>query len=354
MKMRSIASEVLRNVVSGTAHVPLLGLLLALTAGLAAGADVAAVHGLQNQARTFITGGGATRMLVAEDSVDRARCESLDWYRSVQASGALRQAEDLPLDALAGAGFPVYEVTAGFASLLDVKSASEGAWVSEPLAESLGVATGSTLATDGRDLKVGGIFAYPDDGRDARLEYAIVMPVEGAGVFDECWMRAWPQGPDDDGLLRQALASEASTGTEVSLTQLNRSMGTSFTGTAMFDDRLTRWAPAVAAAAGLLIGFAAVRARRLEHASALHAGQSRGAMTSTAILEAVVWSLAGAVFAGAVIYLSAGALAPEDVAWVPAAMLPSLVASFGTALAGVFLGTLTVREADLFRLFKER
>lgn len=354
MKLLSIVSEAVRNIVSGTARVPLLALLLTLTAGLAAAADVATVHALQNQARAYITDGGATRMLVAEDSVDRRRCEALEGYRSVQAAGALRQAEDLPLDALAGAGFPLYEVTAGFARLLDVETAADGVWVAEPLADSLGVEAGSTLATEGRDLKIAGVFEYPDDGRDARLGYAIVMPVEGGHVFDECWMRSWPQSTDDEGVLRQSLTYDAGTGTEVSLTQLNRSMGSTFAGTAMFEARLTRWAPTVAGAAGMLIGFASVRARRLEYASALHAGQSRGAMTSTAVLEAVVWSVFGAVLAGAAIYLAGGTVAPEDIALVPATMSPSLAAAVGGALVGVLCGTLTVREANLFRLFKER
>ena len=354
MKLLSIVSEAVRNIACGTARVPLLALLLTLTAGLAAGADVATVHALQNQARAYIAGGGATRLLVAEDSVDRGRCEALNRYQSVQAAGALRQAEDLPLDALAGAGFPVYEVTAGFARLLDVEIAADGVWVAEPLADALGVEVGSTLATDGRDLRIAGIFEYPDDGRDARLGYSIVMPAEAGHVFDECWMRAWPQTTDDEGILRQSLTYDAGTGTEVSLTQLNRSMGSTFSGTAMFEARLTRWAPAVAAAAGLLIGFAAVRARRLEYASALHAGQSRGSMTSTAILEAVVWAPFGAVLAGAAIYLAAGMLAPKDIAWVPAATAPSLATAVGGALVGVLVGTLTVREANLFRLFKER
>lgn len=354
MKVRSIVSEAFQNTVAGTARAALLALLIALTVGVAAGADVATVHGLQNQARAFIDGGGATRVLVAEGSVDRARCDALDRYGSVQAAAALRQAPDLPLDALAGAGFPVYEVTAGFAGLLGMRPAAEGVWVAEPLAESIGVVEGSTLLTGGREVKIAGVFAYPDDGRDARLGYAIVMPTESGGVFDECWMRSWPQGPDDEGVLRQALTYDAGTGTEVSLTQLNRSKGSSFAGTTMFAERLTRWAPALAAGAGLFIGFAAVRSRRLEYASALHAGQSRGAMTATALLEAAVWSVFGAAIAGAAIYLSAGALAPDDITWVPAVIAPSLVIAVAGALAGVLLGTVTVRESDLFRLFKER
>lgn len=354
MRLRAIASEVWRNILTGTARVPLLALLLALTAGLAAGADVASIHILQSQARSYIDAGGATRMLVAEGSVDRGRCEALDGYGRVQAAGALRQAEDLPLDALAGAGFPVYEVTPGFARLLEVTTGADGVWVAQSLADSLGVTAGSTLVTDGREVRVAGLFPYPDDGRDARLGYAIVLPTDGEGAFDECWMRSWPQSGQDDGLLRSALTYDAGVGTEMSLTQLNRRGGSTFAGTAMFEDRLTRWAPVVSLVAGLLIGFAAVRARRLEYASALHAGQSRGAMASTAVLEAVVWSLFGAVLAGATIYLTAGILAPEDIAWAVAAMMPALTAAIGGTLVGVLAGTVTVREANLFRLFKER
>lgn len=354
MKLRSIVSEAFWNIASGTTRVVLLALLLAFTAGLAGGADVATVHALQNQARAFIAGGGATRVLVAEGSVDRARCEALDGYGGIQAAAALRQAPDLPLDALAGAGFPVYEVTAGFARLLGVERAAGGVWVAEPLAESLGVESGSTLATGGREINIAGVFEYPDDGRDARLGYAIVMPIEAGGVFDECWMRSWPQGPDDEGVLRQALTYDAGTGTEVSLTQLNRSLGSTFAGAAMFEERLTRWAPAVAAAAGVLIGFGAVRARRLEYASALHAGQSRGAMTSMAVLESAVWAVSGAVLAGSAIYLASGAFAPEEIAWVPGIMGPSLAVAVGGALLGVLVGTVTVREGALFRMFKER
>lgn len=358
MRPGAVLSEAWRNIVSGTTRVPLYALLIALTAGLCATAEVAAVHTVHNNARAFIDGGGSTRVLLAEDKIDARQCQALTRYDSIDASGALRQAPDTIVDELAVTGFQTYEVTPGFGSLLAVPANAGregGVWISEDFAQSLGVNVGSELTTSGATLRIAGVFVYPDDGRDARLSYAFVIPATTDDEsFDECWMRSWPETPEAEGILRTALGYQDSTNTDVSLSQLNKSLGASFDGAALFNARLTRWAPLVALSAGLLIGFASTRLRRLEHASNLHAGQSRAAMCTTRLIEVTTWSVLGAVLAGSAVYLGAGILAPLDLEWVMSLALPPLIAAISGTIVGAAASALLVREADLFRYFKER
>jgi hypothetical protein len=355
MKLTSIASEVWRNTVSGTGRVPLLASLVAITAGLAAAADVATVHAIQNDARAYISAGASTHYIMAENSIAAAPCEALNEYENVNASGALRESTDVVLDSLGAAPFQAYEVSPGFGDLLNVAPGHGGVWISSIFADSLGVDVGATLKSEGRDLRIGGVFDYPEDGRDSRLSYAFVVPTTTReSAFDECWTRSWPESAETEGQLRSTLTYEANSGTEVSQSQLNRSFGTKFDGGDRFSERPTRWAPLVAVIVAFLVGFASVRLRRLEYASALHAGQSRAALILTTLLETLIWAVLGSALAGAIIYLAAGHLAPLDMGWTPRLTLLPLLSVGAGAPLGALVGALLVRESDLFRYFKAR
>lgn len=354
MRLGSILSEAWRNILTGTARVAILAGVLAFTAGVTAAADVATVFNINDDARAYISAGGATRYILGEDSISATSCTALRSYQNVTAVGALRAAPDVAIDALGGASFLAYETTPGFAPLLGLPRGSSGVWVSQGLAETLGVREGSTFSSNGEEMRVGGVFSYPDDGRDARLAYAILVPTAPEGSFDECWSRAWPESPETEGQLRSALRIDTPTGTEISVSQMNRSLGTSFDGNTQYNERLTRWSPHLAGIAALLIGFISVRLRRLEYSSARHAGQSRLAQTVTIALETLAWATLGVSLAGATIYLTTGMLIPGDMDWIPTLLLTPLISSATCTLLGALLGTLVIRESDLFKIFKAR
>ena len=353
MRATSILSEVWRNVVSGTARVPLFAALIGVIAGLGAAAEIATVHGLHSDARAYIDGGGATQYIVAEGSIGTPSCEALTTYQNVEAAGALRPTAEVKIDALPGTTFEAYEVTSGFGALLGIDSHRDGVWISQDLAESLGLHEGSTVPSEDRQLRVAGVFEYPNDGRDTRLSHAILVPVPvGAEAFDECWMRSWPQSPDGEGILRSALASAE--GSEVAISQLNKSLAAQFDGPVSFVERLTRWVPLVTVSGGFLAGLAWTRRRKLEYASALHAGQSRAALTAGAVLETLVWALLGTMLAGVAAWSTALALMPEEIDWAPTLLIPPLLSAATGPVIGALCGAFLVRESDLFRYFKDR
>ncbi|WP_159619104.1 hypothetical protein [Ruania rhizosphaerae] len=315
MRVTSILSEAWRNVITGTARVPLFAALIALSAGLAASADITTVHTIHNNARSYIDAGGATQYILAENGVNTTACESLATYSAVNASGSLRQTADITIDSLPGSSFQTYEVSTGFARILGIPSNGTGVWVSHEFAQTLGATTGTTLTSEGETLQITGIFDYPDDGRDSRLGYAFIVPVpEDTGAFNECWMKTWPQLDDTDALLHSTLSAQ-SDGTDVAISQLNKSVGAHFDGPAQFAERLTRWSPLAAAMAGALLGLAWTRRRRLEHAASLHAGQTRTAMTTTALLETLAWAILGTALTGAITTIGVMTLIPEDMGW---------------------------------------
>lgn len=355
MKLASILSEVWRNVLSGTARVPLFATLIAIIAGLAAGAEVATVHGIQADAYAYVNGGGATRYIAAENSIVTAACESLTAYQSVDASGAFRQVADITIDALPGSKFQAYEVTPGFAALLGMTANVDGIWISNSLSASFGVSVGSALKSGGETVRVAGVFDYPDDGRDSRLGYAVLVPVLAyAGHFDECWMRSWPQSSESEGLLRSTLSFASSEGTEMAISQLNKSLGADFDGHAMFESRLSRWAPLVSTGAGVLLGLSWTRRRKLEYAASLHAGQSRAAMSAGVVIETLVWSVLGTALAGVAAWAGTAVLFPQALIWAPGLIASPLLSASVGAVLGALMGAFLVREADLFRYFKDR
>lgn len=355
MRVSSILSEAWRNITSGTTRAPLFAAVMAITIGTLTTAEVAIVHGIHNQARDYIHGGGATRYIRAKDSIDKAACDSLTSYESTEAAAALRETDVVRIDTLPGASFQAYEVGPGFGTILDTAAGSKGVWVSMAFSRILGVDVGSEVPSNGQMMRIAGIFDYPDDGRDARLQNAIVIPVpDTQQAFDECWMRSWPESEEPDALLRSTLTRASSNATEVTISQLNKSLGSSFDGHSLFAERLTRWVGPLAVGAAFFIGLTWTRRRKLEYAASLHAGQSRTAMSITVILETLAWAVLGTSMAAVVIFGGAIAFIPEDMNWVTTLVPPPLISASVGALLGALVGALVVREADLFKYFKER
>lgn len=362
MRAAAIFSEAARNLISGTSRAVTFSLLLsAILAGLVI-ADALAVHGLETRAETFRASGASTRVLQLEGSISGTACDHLTGSGSIEASGAIVATAAVQFSALPSTTVPAFNVTPGLIALLaDAPIRREGAWVSETLATTLAVDTGDTLATSDGPLAIAGTYRYPDDGRDSRLGYAVLLPVPtGSGSFDECWASAWPLSGDTDVLLRSSAFATGSTD-PLQIAQLNRTQGSSFDAQREFETRITRFASPLAAGVSFGLGWVSIRLRRLEHAAALHAGQSRSALMLGITLETAAWALLGAVLAGAISLGAFGVLATASSAsdlsqlttLIPI-VAPALPAAGGAALIGAALAGIATREKHLFRYFKER
>jgi hypothetical protein len=355
MRLREIRSEAGRNVATGTTRALLFGLLLATVGAGLAIVDARSVIAVERAAADFVAAGASVRILLAKDMTDPAACDRLTGISGVRAAGALREADAVTLRAMSANPIPAYAVTPGLLAVLGGDPAAPaGAWLPAELARTLGVSPGQTLATATGPLRVAGVYRYPDDGRDSRLAYAALLPEPATGTFDECWADVWPLSKPREQLLHTALTVDTASTDPVTVGRLNTSHGTRFDGEADFTGRPTRYVLPGCALAGLLLGFLAVRIRRLEIAAALHLGESRRALLATVLVETAVW--AAAAFLLAACALAAGVVAanPGDPLTAYLVDVRGPAAAACATLAGALAAVLSIRERHLFRYFKDR
>lgn len=355
MRFRSIWSEALRNIATGTTHAGLLALTCGLVALALAGVDLAAVTALQRQADVFHASGASVQVLLAEGQVEPGSCERLNGVDGVLGAGALKARPVVTLSAAERNPIPSYLVTPGLRRVLGIPDAvGAGVWIPRPLADALGVAQGGVLPTRDGPLEIGAVYDYPEDGRDVRLAWAVLVPAATTESFDQCWVDVWPSNPEVDELLRATTQASMANSKPVSVGLLNNNHGTSFDGAALLAQRPTRHVAVGSALVALAIGALAARRRRLEYASALHAGQRRLDQLAQAGLECAAWGLLAAVFATAGIVLVADQLAPAEPLVVAGGALAVAWLMPGAALLGTLLGVAGTRESHLFRYFKDR
>lgn len=355
MKLSSIVGEAWRNLSSGTTRALLLALLFSGSIGALAASDVSAILSIHARATQFRDSGAATRIIAAEDAViDPKSCDDLAKYDAVEASGGLTEATPVSLTALPGSKLTAYRVTPGFASVLNVNhTASTGVWVSDQLASNLKVAVGDTLETSTGPMQIAGTFSWASDGRDLRIGSALLIPDKSSAAVTECWATTWPISASSDDSLFAAAKVTAGVSKSPILTQANRSFGLMIDPNAEFHHRLTRIAPGIAGLLGLIIGYSAIAARRLQFAGAMHAGATRPDVVATGLIETAIWSLAGGLLAVAAVVgyvvASSAELAPLLVT-----SLKVVLAGVGSAIMGATISLLLIRERHLFRYFKDR
>lgn len=355
MRASAVISEAWRNLRSGTSRALLLSTLLVAVTVLLGVADIVTVRSLQEKAGQYLGSGAAIRTVSIEALVDPLSCGALGDVSTVRATGALAGATPITTTALPRAPLPAFSVTPSFAAVLGLDPAqASGVWISETLAQTLHADLGTNLDTARGPLTISGIFAWPDDGRDSRLASAVLVPDVTQERFDECWAAVWPTSEETDDLLRFAAAPGAPADSAVTVGQVNRNFGTSFEGHTEYLDRSTRHILPVGTVAGFFIAVTSVRLRRLEHAGALHAGQSRAASAAVCFLETLVWSGVGALVAAVTLLLTARSMS-VDGGLVPATTgLRAVCAAAASALLGSAASIALVRESHLFRYFKDR
>lgn len=354
MRARVIFHEAWLNVESGAAKAGWLVIALILAITLASCAEVWTVASLDKRARDYHAAGASIRVLKTESTVDPRRCDALSKTRGIESAGAMKAASPIGISSLPGITTPAFETTPGFQTVLGLESAlNQGVLISEPLAKRWKIQAGDTLETDQGPINVAAIFLYPEsDGRDSRLANAVLIPSLGEGLFDECWADVWPSTAAFDSLLR---ASQGTVGeAAATVSTLNPTLGLVFKGADEYQNRLTRYAPATAAALGLTLGLLGGARRRLEYASSLHAGVSRRDLTLITLVEAGIWSSAGGLAASAGVLLAACFSAPMIATALYGQILTIGLAGTLGAITGSLLAATLSRESRLFKYFKER
>lgn len=355
MRLSSVFTEGWRNFATATFRTVGVGGALCLILALLAVADMRSSASLIEAAARFQSSGGATTLVLAEGYVDGRACDRLAEASGIQSSGALRRVSDLRLAVFPSSGVPTYESSPGFSSLiLGWTPSTEGILVSGALGASLNASPGLVLDVDGADATIGGVFAYPVDGRRADLEYSILLPTPTIGSFDQCWVKAWPIPKNLDSIVRLSLSPDMPRDTQPEIRQLNSTLGTDFDGAGLYTARPFRLVSVVALAAGLLIALASVFRRRIEFASLLHAGVSKSALAAQVGVESLLIGLVPMLAVAAAVLVTTVDIPLVDRGAVQMAGIGVALCGVGGYVLGSIIASLLVRESALFRYFKSR
>ena len=370
MRAAAVLREAARDVGTGTSKLLLYFLVYLAVLGLLTAHEVSSVAAVIDAAQRFQQAGANVRIVSSAGRVDGAACVALADNYDVTAAAVRQLPGQFRATTMRSVPLPQYVATPGIEQVLGVERPGGGAGAhangGEVGGSDTGVFVGSqvidqfgeglqTLAGEPEELVVAGVFPYPDDGRMAGYGFAVVMPEPTSSEpYDECWVKSWPELPEINGLLHSVvIPADKPDAPSPDLSQLNTTLGRTFDGAAMFASRMSRFDPYLALITGAAIGVFAVRSRRLELASAQHAGVSRGVLTRMQLLQQSVWvTLASGVTFG-VTAVFAGYY-PDDVGSLLGIAARVIGLGAAGALAGVVVATVTIRERALFIYFKQR
>jgi len=291
--------------------------------------------------------GASILTLSANKHIDGAACAALSTISGVTASGAIRAKTD-PVVALAlpSSTVPVWEVTQGFPEILGIKlSADTGVVISDQLAETLQLASGDILKMSESTTGI--------DGRRPGYGYGILAPVPNNDPFDECWAEVWPMSQDTRSLLYSTLIPGEVENAQIVYAQLNTTLGAVFDNT-RFSDRITKYCAIIGGIFGLALSYLAVRIRKVEHASALHAGLDKTSLPLLTMIEMFSWLLATVILSASLTIIFTATTHSNNT------MSLYLLAAkiVGLTTLGVYCGTLIAislaKENQLFRHLKNR
>ena len=363
MRLASILSECARNIARGTAHAVAMATAVLLAGTLLGGYEATNVIALENEAVTRIGAYADTKTIMGSNNViDGDVCDRLSMQGdgAPDASGAMRIGPQVTPASTPGKDLSSYEVTPGMLSILtatdpDARRDASGIWVSTEVADDFGLAAGGRMETTAGPVDVAGVFDWPNDGRDTRFVYALLIPVSvSAEPFSECWAKRWPADDTVDQLLYSTVIASDDSSDPAGVMAVNKGFDAHYDAQSGYLNRMTRWMPYAALAAGLVLGVVAVRRRRLEYAGALHSGQSKGAQLLGIAIETGVWAGLGAVCSCSLLaaYCVRASRSDPWAVFAAAARAPAALAA-GALVAAVLAG-LTIRESQLFRFFKHR
>ena len=136
--------------------------------------------------------------------------------------------------------------------------------------------------------------------------------------------------------------------------QVDPTRGTTFDAAERLRQRPTWWAWIAASAIGLTLGAAATWWRRLEIASALHAGLRTSDTTFLQLVEAVAWVGGACIVASGICLTILSGAAPGDRADLMRLVGAEGLCAASWTLIGVAIAAMSIRERHLFLFFKGR
>ncbi len=360
MRMHALVREIWRNAVSGTARTGTVFLIAAVLLLATLGAELSGVRGILERVAEFRDSGATTLVIAAPVAIDGQACDVIAELPGVVAAGARRKAA-VPLLARALPGAPIanFEVTSGFLRVLEPsrglgRGQTHGVFLAESAAGPLGLSPGKWMDTDSGMILVRDVFRYPADGRRGEMEYSGLSVSAATGRFDECWATAWPVQPELSSMLyTSVLPRIASAGEPPRVEQLNSRLGAESPAPELFDQRITRWAWAVALIGAAGISWFLIRLRRVELAAALHARVTRRDLRMILLGETLLWTIPLALIGMATTSGWAGlsSVEPAIALLLGGRIVCALV--FG-AFVGVLAAFASIRERHLYRYFAER
>jgi hypothetical protein len=351
MRLGDLVVEAWRNVRVGASRALISGALLVPTVLGLAWLDMSQVASAEREAIAYRDAGAATFVIADTGQIDGARCDGLGEQLGVQAAGALRSAEAafVPLVTPRNA-IPQYDITPGLARQLH-PGYTTGLALDAATADALGIGPGQLLRGIDGDAAMMATYAYPDDGRDQKLAYALTRSGAASGRYDECWLALWPPDATAAGVLLTATLAPGADPNDVRVGQLNVRLGASFDAPARFTSRSGQSAPLVAFLLALGVTIGVARLRRLELALARHLGLGRLEVAALLAFEAAIVAVPATLF-GAAATAAYAASTRLDQVW-PFGLRVLALALLGVAAGSVVAG-LTAREKRLFDYFKER
>lgn len=355
MRISSILGESWRNTTSGTSRWALMSVLLALVILLFGGADISQAADTTRQAQRFFDVGASTMIVSAPAHIDPRRCSRLQELEGVEASGALRTARPSRLTVIPLSNTPTVEATPSFADVIEVAPpASAGVYLSVRLEDALQLQPGDAVGMSGGMTAVLDTYADPDDGRLPIIQGSIIMPVPSDGPFDQCWLRLHPQA-DARGIAFVAADATTPNDVKIELSQYNPTLGSEAVSMESYGGRLSRFAPLAALIAGAALGWSSVWRRRLEFASALHAGVRRSDLALQSMTECGYWAAtAVAISAPLLAFLVVQGNSQTDFPAFAHLGASTAICAVGGALVASTIAAAAMRESKYLDYFKDR
>ncbi|WP_129583325.1 hypothetical protein [Actinomyces mediterranea] len=358
MTVSALARETWRDMMTGTAWTGIWVIVTVLLIGGSVCLDLAVISRALDSASAYQESASNIRVIQTNRAIDGASCHALSRLPGVRGAAAVRSTTSrVRVNVLPSTSLDVYETTPGIRDVIPGRAgdSASGIVVSQGLAESVGAADAAEVLIDDDEVPFAHVYSWDEnDGRRSGFAYTILAPVPPSGVFDECWVRMWPMNADIDAYMRLAVIPDGNGQQRVDMSSLNSTLGTTFSGAALYRDRLTAPIVWILAALGALIGIGAVWRRRLEIASDLHAGVWRVDLAAkVAIQAASVAGIALVLSAPVVAAIIVRAPGPDHVSlWRLAAI--ELGVGLGCLITASLATALIVREEKLFDYFKSR
>ncbi|MBW3077790.1 hypothetical protein [Bifidobacterium simiiventris] len=330
---------------------------------LCCGSDALNVRQLLDGSAAYRRAGGDIMIVNAPERIDGAACGNLTSISGVQGAMAIRVTEPVTVLALPDAPYVAYETSSDPSPILDVEG-SRGLIVARGIADRLGLGVGDKLhMRNGGGMTVTGIYDWPNDGRQP--QYASVMFVdtpasERSGMFDSCWVRAWPMTAS----IRDALyAAVADAGTDapgiadvILPTNLNPLLSSTPPDSEDYTERPSRFAPLIALIVFAAIGAVCVRTRLVELAMERHFGAGVAQIALHVAATVSGWMLPACLSVGGLLAMvlapSASGTSDALTIWCDVA-LRGMIAAYCGVILGVIATASMIRVDSLPRLVRE-